>query len=147
MRVRTLLALSAGILIVGLSEAGKPNEELAKECRKRLAGTWKVESVTLCGEELPARELPDTPFIITGNQIKQADVEFAMPGTFTLDPSKEPARIDFLADEQNEAAQAIYKLEGDRLTLCGRDRGPPPTEFKAPLGSDVSLFVLKRVKK
>jgi uncharacterized protein (TIGR03067 family) len=55
-------------------------------------------------------------------------------------------------DETRPAAEGIYKLEDDVLTICivsGGKSGKPaprPTEFEAKKGEHHALFVLKRVK-
>jgi len=53
--------------------------------------------------------------------------------TYVLQPDKPPER-------------AIWKVEGDRLTICiGASGKPPPTDYTAAKGSGRALYVLRRV--
>jgi len=50
-------------------------------------------------------------------------------------------------DERELTARAIWKVEGDTLTICqGLCGAPRPNEFSWPRRSDRVLMVLKRVK-
>jgi len=70
---------------------------------------------------------------------------------YTLDPSVTPKQFDLTIerDGESEVAQNIYKLHGDKLTICfsepGRDLGRPTT-FDVDEGDKFELLVLERVK-
>jgi uncharacterized protein (TIGR03067 family) len=72
---------------------------------------------------------------------------------YALDPTTKPKQIDLLIDlrELNKKLkqEAIYKLEGDRLTICYFDFWNRPSDFGMPKGTAVSkrLVVLERQKK
>jgi uncharacterized protein (TIGR03067 family) len=73
-----------------------------------------------------------------------------MEGLFAVDPSKEPKRIDMTrTDRQNEGNDstvfAVYKLEGDTLTVCyGVGSRNRPSDLKP--GEDRSVIIYKRKK-
>jgi uncharacterized protein (TIGR03067 family) len=75
---------------------------------------------------------------------------------FKLDPTKSPKTLDQSTEYKGDKlpiskpVQAIYKLDGDTLTICYQgyyDKGKRPTEFSAAKGSDRKIYVLKREKK
>jgi uncharacterized protein (TIGR03067 family) len=65
-----------------------------------------------------------------------------------LDPSRDPKAIDVIPDggkDRGERVLGIYKLEGDRLTICMAAPGKPrPKEFKADKGSGCTLRTFVR---
>jgi RNA polymerase sigma-70 factor (ECF subfamily) len=73
--------------------------------------------------------------------------------TFKLDPSKSPKEIDITSldgQEKDQTAACIYKLDGDRLTICmpyfTKDPSVRPKEFKAGANDGIMLITLERVK-
>jgi uncharacterized protein (TIGR03067 family) len=73
------------------------------------------------------------------------------PRKFKHDPAADPPTLDLnspSAGPSEPVVPAIYRVEGDRLTLCAPFPGanPRPTAFDAQPGSRRTLFEFKRVK-
>ena len=65
-----------------------------------------------------------------------------------LDPTRDPQNIDVIPDggpNRGERVLGIYKLDGERLTICMAIAGQPrPTVFKAEKGSGWTLQTFER---
>ena len=126
-----------------------------KEAPKKdssLLGEWAVESVIVGGRDTqaPAGALRMT-FQADGTLTVRDGKADPRPVGYTADPKKSPAHLDITppADSGRPTTPGIYKIDGDRLTICldqlpGAER---PREFAAPADTQLSLFVFKRVKK
>ena len=83
---------------------------------------------------------------VTGNDLTDEIV---------LDGAKKPAHLDMtrLVRGEKQTVLAIYKIEGDVLTICfsrGADRKPSterPTAFESDAKTKADLLVLKRKAK
>jgi uncharacterized protein (TIGR03067 family) len=138
--MRTLFAA----LIVVASAAGAWAVEHDAKDLDLLQGTWK------------AKAGPNHDFLIV-MEIKGHGVHsvittpegkaFTLNGELKLDDSTTPKRIDWIKFRRPDGTEAepnlaIYKLEGDALTICQGGPGrPTPTEFKA--GDDGPPAVLE----
>ena len=72
------------------------------------------------------------------------------PRRFTFDPKADPPTLDLESLDGNPklATLAIYKIEGDRLTICYSFTGKPrPTKFVAEPGGDVVHYRRVKAKK
>jgi len=109
-----------------------------------LQGTWK-------GQEIGSNAGDSRYFIFSGNRIEfqGANNDDWCRGTFTLRPETNPPQIVGTITECHDAqyigktARAIYRLDGDTLTVTGYEPGNPdvPSAFDAP---GARHFVLKR---
>jgi uncharacterized protein (TIGR03067 family) len=112
-----------------------------------LQGTWIVESAMVDGKE--ENDIKGDKMTFKDGKITVKTKEKDEKGTYKIDPSQKPKTIDVKEDGKDKVHQGIYKLEGDRLTICipekaGRER---PTEFTGKEGSKQMLIELKREKK
>ena len=115
-----------------------------------LAGAWTATSAERDGAA--ADDLIGHRLEFTGDDFRITDKngQLLYAGTYTVDDSTEPARIDFRHD-RGEAAGAtwegIYRLDGDQLTIVDDAPDPAkarPTGFTAAEGSGHVLLVFAR---
>jgi uncharacterized protein (TIGR03067 family) len=81
-------------------------------------------------------------------RMKEGPDDEVEEGAYTTDATKDPPRLDITAPSKpGIPLPALYRLDGDTLTLAvctGADR---PKKMESPPGSDVILVTLKRTKK
>ncbi len=112
-----------------------------------IEGTWVVESATVDGkaeDDIKGEKMTFKNGTLTV-KTKQKDEK----GTYKLDSAQKPKTIDVTDDGKNETYAGIYKLDGDRLTICVPDKAgnARPKEFTAKEGSRQMVLELKREKK
>jgi uncharacterized protein (TIGR03067 family) len=133
-----LLAFVSAALLVAADGADKDAQAIK--------GTWKLTRTISDGEERKGNK--DDWVIITGDTITsrlQGEPESVM--TYRLDSAARPPAMDihFALGDGFVLIRAIYKLEGDTLTICySLDGDPRPTTFHAAKGSGQGLVVLER---
>jgi uncharacterized protein (TIGR03067 family) len=119
-----------------------------------LVGEWVIESAVYNGRprRQPAGEPTRYQFTADGswNTIRG---ERKIPGdrAYRVDRDADPPAITLKyepAEQDGREALGIYKVEGDRLTLCYYRPGHTarPTAFESTEGSGLNLVILKRVK-
>ena len=122
----------------------------AEDAQKHLQGTWTATQAERDGNA--ADDVVGHRLSLTGNrfQLQSADGKPLYAGTVRLDPSAQPAAIDFEHTEgalKGKAWQGIYALDGDTLTVCDNapnlDKGRPAA-FEATRGSGYVLITFKR---
>jgi uncharacterized protein (TIGR03067 family) len=141
MRIAVLLLPLAGLL----PAAEGDKAELAK-----LKGTWQAVSAEEDGRKAKPMELEKTFLVIEGDRYTIQLPDGAQKGTFKIDPSKTPRRMDVLPADgppKGKTIRGIYELKGATLRCClaqpDKDR---PTEFTGKAGSGCGLFVYKRME-
>src|ERR1700722_933767 len=132
----------------------EPPRELSKEAQKevkKLTGKWQVQKEIKASGEADrsddpngAVEFKERTVVIRGMEL----LEIA-----SLDPSTDPKCIDFKTAkdfapfQKGDVLEAIYKLDGDILTMAlyegeGNKR---PTNLNPPKNAGITLVVMKRV--
>jgi uncharacterized protein (TIGR03067 family) len=111
----------------------------------KIQGKWRLESLVDNGE----KKVRNLEITIDGNELTNAfNGRTAITRKIKLDETKAPKTWDLIVSG-GEFFGAIYKLEGDTLTVCYADRvsKPRPTEFESKPGGRTSLSIFKRVAK
>jgi uncharacterized protein (TIGR03067 family) len=108
-------------------------------------GHWKFVSVEFAGADVPGLEDAEVLFANGDKTLTLPDGRIEK-GTYRLDPTKQPARIDSTTQSKSLTEKGIYAIEGDSLKLClATAGGPRPAEFTTRQGTDQLLIVLRRV--
>ena len=135
---RTVIFLGLAFLV------GADDKPKTDDIQEKLKGTWEVVAVGM--------EKPKTAgvLVIDGDKwsLKNVDVGLGK-GTYTADPGKKPAEIDFAdSGDSSNVTEAIYELNGDTLRLAFQiallAKAPRPTAFNG--GPSVIVLELKRKK-
>jgi uncharacterized protein (TIGR03067 family) len=122
------------------------------EAQKKLQGSWTATKAERDGKA--ADDVVGHRLSFSGNrfQIQSKEGTPLYGGTVRVDPSTEPAAIDFEHTEgtlKGKAWKGIYALDGDTLTICDNapnlDKGRPAA-FEAKSGSGYVLITFKRAK-
>lgn len=122
---------------------GKPNPA------EQLVGLWELERSEGAGNQKKRDGKLYYRFNKDGTwDVLEGDKPVVGARPFKFDPKAGTATVDLGAgNDGREMAQGIYKIEGDKLTICKR---PPtkgrPTEFATPEGSPNYLMIFRRVK-
>ena len=142
MRLFALISLAVGLLGVG----DGPDSQDGKQEAEKLRGTWTFTKMVRNGQNL-LTQFGEVEVVFDAKKFTSPGIE----AEYTLDPSKNPKAIDISYKQGPAAGQtikAIYKLEGDTLTICRAltQKDERPKEFAAPAGSGKFLFEFKRNK-
>lgn len=119
--------------------------------REKLAGTWTCASATIDGSPLGAETAKLLTLTLSADRFKtQRGDQVLFDSTYSIDATKDPKQIDMIGTEgelKGKPALGIYKLEGDKLTLCytmpGKER---PAAFESAAKSGVYLIVWQRAR-
>jgi uncharacterized protein (TIGR03067 family) len=140
-----------GWLIIGMGLV-RAFAQPAEEAQKQLQGTWAAAKAERDGKG--ADDVVGHRLSFAGNrfQIRSEDGKLLYEGTFRVEPSTQPAAMDFEHTEgtlKGKAWQGIYALDGDTLTICDNapnlDKGRPAA-FEARTGSGYVLITFTRAK-
>src|SRR4051794_7014332 len=141
--------MEAALLLVFVA-GDKPTEAAVKEF-EALRGEWGVVAVERDGKKSP----PGTPqttlaAIRITDQVPKRAGDRCDIYTVALDPAASPKRLTGAVtggEIKGEKLLAVYRLDGDKLTLCcdfgGKDR---PTAFQAAAGDGRVVYHLERRK-
>jgi uncharacterized protein (TIGR03067 family) len=129
----------------GLAAPAGPVEEE----QERLAGTWRVIGAEVEGTPIPPREYRELRMTFAdGKFVARRGDEEPQEGTYTLEPRKNPRRIDITRGNSPTGSRkqlGIYQFTGDTLRICTFDNGTDrPTSFDTRDRPGCTLLVLRR---
>jgi uncharacterized protein (TIGR03067 family) len=139
----------SGLLLLVLQR----EPEVVRAEREKLQGIWKMTAAEIAGQDVlgPGKGIKNGKLVVRGTElfITRNDYD-TVTSDYVLDPTQKPRTMDFVPrngpeNERGRVHRAIYKLDGDTLTVCVN--GPDlerPTEFKSAEGTQIMLFTLKR---
>jgi uncharacterized protein (TIGR03067 family) len=149
---RLLMILVVPLLAAGAYAVGPTDRDL-----KGLQGNWVLESLQINGESIPIDSLkidkkPLAPRLTVKGErytLYLADRPLAM--TCRVDSGRSPWWITLTmleGTDKGKAFRGIFKLEGDRFTICRPLDAvhPRPTTFATAANSGLMLGVWKRPK-
>ena len=140
--------MSPLLLGLALTVAAPGPKDPPKKDPPSLVGEWVVDSAVEKGR--PRKPPPGSTWTFTadGKSVLTLGGRDPAEGTYKADAAKSPAELDVSAGPTGKPLKAIFKVEGDTLTVALIDGdGDRPTMFESPAGSKVILMVLKRAGK
>jgi uncharacterized protein (TIGR03067 family) len=130
------------------ASADKKNADAAA-----LSGTWSMNVSEEDGQKMAAEDLKKLDIRLTlkdGKYTVQTAGDTTEQGAFTLDTVQKVKTVDIIPADgsmKDKKIQAIYKLEGDTLTVCYDMSGSMrPTSFATKAGTSYFLAVYTRSK-
>ncbi len=136
------------LMTVVLVVAAPAPPEKEKKDDEKIQGTWVVVSVERGGR--PDEEGKKAKVEFQGDTVIIHDPRHEEKAKIKLDPTTKPRSIDITPQGPGDSkiVLGIYEFNGDELKLCfTMGKEGRPTEFASKPDSEVSLIVLKRVKK
>ncbi len=116
---------------------------------EQIQGTWVLTSSQTGGESVPPETLKarDVRMVFENDRVSARMGEKSVSlGTFTLDPQTTPKAYDRVYND-GSPRRGIYRIEGERLTICiaglGKER---PTAFATKSGDGLTLLVYTRAR-
>ena len=147
---------------LALALAAPPDADTRRELAK-LDGDWKMVSVELDGAKMPEEQVRGLSLTFksgkftsynAGQKTKSGSLTSVneaqkTPGTYTIDPKKNPKAIDIVHNDGPEKGKTwalIYALDGNTLKICGpaeigKER---PSAFDAKENTGNILMILRR---
>lgn len=114
-----------------------------------IQGAWTVVSAERDGK--PTADVAGHRLAFSGDTFTiQREGRTLNRGTYSVDPGRKPAQIDFRHTEgelKGKTWKGIYRLEGDALKICDNAPDmtrPRPAQFSAAAGSGYICIVFKR---
>lgn len=153
--------LLTGSLLLAAAAAALPAGDTPQSDLDQFQGTWAVTSMVIDGRPVPEDARAKMTVTVRKDKlVMEGPVGSPKKGVtqrrefaIKLDPSKQPKALDETALDgryKGKTMPAIYRLEGDTLTLCSSNQPPGqkapsrPTEFESVRGSMLMVIKLKR---
>ena len=121
--------------------------------KQTLQGLWQAIELEANGQKAPAEVVKAFRIQIKGDQLVFNPASENRKHAFAIDPEAKPKAMDLTpADGPGKGQRlpcAIYKLDGDKLSVCldkEGQSGKRPTEFKTVDGDGFALIILERAK-
>ena len=114
-----------------------------------LEGVWQLESIAGNGRVQGSTSGVRWEFASGGKWIVSA-AGSQTEGRYKVDNKAKPQEIDLIFPMEmagGKMAVAIYKVDGDRLTIAMGRGDVRPTTFEVPEGKEYHVRVFRRVKK
>jgi uncharacterized protein (TIGR03067 family) len=144
-RIAALMAVSVAVAVSPSARADATADDW-----KKLAGTWKVESAVLNGDDATAA-FKEAVLTIEERKYNVGFAGTTDLGTLALEPAKKPKQMTIKGTDgpnKGKTIPAIYEVDGDTLKVCyalgGKD---PPTDFKSTAENKTMLVTYRRDKK
>lgn len=126
------------------------DDDATKKEKAMLRGTWQAIAMDYWMEEkVPEEGIRKLSMVITDTKATIKDGPEERPGDYTIDSTKKEIDIAFTGGRhKGKTMKALYKLDGDTLSLCSGDQpgDPRPREFKVSKETRTLIITLKRVK-
>lgn len=157
LRIHLPLALLAACLVAA-DPAEKDKDkggDAAEKDKAALKGKWQPTASESGGNKDDQADFKQFRLVFEGDRFTVTKGgEPHMKGTFKLDPSQTPKRIDMTiedgadGDSKGKSLAGIYELKDDELKWCfvPPDGGERPTGFASQPGTSQILATLKREK-
>lgn len=149
MFVRVLFSAALALFLVApLVADDKKNEADLKA----MVGNWTVDKAELGGKDSTA-VFKTLKFEIRAGGKYTVELGVKDEGGFTVTADKSPKEMDIVSTEgpnKGKTIKAIYKLDGDALTVCynlDADKPGRPEKFESKAGTKTFLVTYKRAKK
>jgi uncharacterized protein (TIGR03067 family) len=114
----------------------------------KLQGTWSIASLEMDGEPMALPEFGDARVVLAKDRFRSAGMGMDYEGVVTLQEKQKPKAFDLTfttGPQQGTHHAGIYKLNGDRWTLCFATRGNRrPKTFATKPDSGLVLQTLAR---
>jgi uncharacterized protein (TIGR03067 family) len=147
------MRLCLAVMLLSAPVAAADEPKVATTDREALQGLWQATAAEANGEVLPAEAWKAFQLLIKGDKVVFSPDRDNRESTFALTPDAKPKAMDLTPSDGPAKGMklpcAIYKLEGDKLTICFDKEGQAgkrPTEFKTTAGDGLALIILERVK-
>jgi uncharacterized protein (TIGR03067 family) len=114
----------------------------------KLQGTWTITSLETDGRTMPAMVFSGAQIVIEGDRFTSLGMGQRYEGIVELPRAKKTKALDLVFTDGPQAGTrnlGIYKLTGDRWTICLATRGATrPQKFATKPASGLSLETLQR---